>query len=99
MNQISHFDVSMTHSFLSYAESMPVSNQKVQVLIDDLRKGLIEEKMLEGQDEKNRLFSQRQKNVLLCQCILLHVQCLADVSDNNEQYNRFINDWNDIAAS
>ncbi len=97
MDQSFYFNTSMTHSFLRYAENTHIMNEKVQVLIDDLRKGLREEDQLQAQYGK--LNSQKQKNVLICQCIMLHVQCLADISDDSEPYDRFMNGWNSIAAS
>lgn len=97
MDQSFYFNTSVTHSFLRYAENTHIMNEKVQVLIDDLRKGLREEDQLQAQYGK--LNSQKQKNVLICQCIMLHVQCLADISDDSEPYDRFMNGWNSIAAS
>lgn len=90
-----NFNPSMTHPFLKYAENTPISNEKVLLLIDDLRQGLSEEDMLKTQDETNRLYSQMHKNVLTCYCIMLHIQCLADISDDRELYDRFIHDWDD----
>ena len=98
MDQTFYFNTSMTHSFLRYAESTHIKNEKVQLLIDDLRRGLLVEDHLQNQDTL-KLNSQKQKNVMLCYCIMLHVQCLADISDNCEFYNSFINDWNLLSAS
>ena len=99
MYQSFHFNSNMTHTFLRYAEKTNISNQKVLLLIDDLRKGLSEEDMLKGQAQYSKLNSQKQMNVLICQCIILHVQCLADISDDSEPYDRFMTGWNLIAAS
>ena len=99
MYQSFHFNSNMTHTFLRYEEKTNISNQRVLLLIDDLRKGLSEEDLLKGQAQYSKLNSQKQKNVLICQCIILHVQCLADISDDSEPYDRFMNGWNSIAAS
>lgn len=99
MDQTFYFNTSMTHSFLRYAENTHIMNEKVQVLIDDLRKGLREEDQLQGQTPTNKLNSQKQKNVMLCYCIMLHVQCLADICDNHELYDQFIDDWHLLSAS
>ena len=89
----------MAHTFLRYAEETKVSNQKVLLLIDDLRRGLSVEDQLKGRSQYNKWNSQKQKNVLTCECIMLHIQTLADISDDSEPYERFINGWNRIAAS
>lgn len=99
MHQSFIFNPSMTHTFLRYAEKTMVTNQKVLLLIDDLRRGLSEEDQLNGQNQYYKWKSQKQKNVLICQCIMLHIQCLADISDDSEPYDRFVNGWNRIAAS
>lgn len=49
MHQSFNFTPSMAHTFLRYAEEIKVSNQKVLLLIDDLKKGLSEEDHLKGQ--------------------------------------------------
>ena len=49
MNPSFIFYPDMTHTFLSYAEKTNVSNQKVLLLIDDLRRGLSEEDLLKKQ--------------------------------------------------
>ncbi len=99
MHQPFIFNPSMVHTFLRYAEGTKVSNQRVLLLIDDLRRGLSEEDQLNGQTQYYRWNSQKQKNVMICQCIMLHIQCLADISDDREPYDRFVNGWNRIAAS
>lgn len=99
MHQSFTFNPSMTHTFLRYAEKTMVTNQKVLLLIDDLRRGLSVEDQLLGQSQYYKWKSQKQKNVLICQCIMLHIQCLADISDDSEPYDRFVNGWNRIAAS
>lgn len=99
MHQSFNFTPSMAHTFLRYAEEIKVSNQKVLLLIDDLKKGLSEEDQLKGQAQYYKWNSQKQKNVLICQCIMIRIQCLADISYNSEPYQRFMNGWNLIAAS
>ena len=89
-----NFTPSMTHPFLRYAENAHIVNQKVLRLIDDLRKGLSEENQIQSQEQKNRLYAQKQKNVLTCYCIMLYIQCLANLSANDNPYDRFIDDWN-----
>lgn len=93
MNQLLNFIPSMTRPFLRFAESAHICNQKVLRLIDDLRQGLSEEDMIQSQDQTIRLYSQRQKNVMTCYCIMLYVQCLANFSAKGNLYDRFINDW------
>ena len=99
MDQTFYFNARMTHSFLRYAENTHISNQKVLVLIDNLRKGLSEEDMLQKQGLTEKLNFCIRKNVRTCSCIILHVQCLADISDDSEPYDRFMNGWNTISAS
>ena len=99
MHQSFNFTPSMAHTFLRYAEETKVSNQKVLLLIDDLKKGLSEEDHLKGLAQYYKWNSQKQKNVLICQCIMIRIQCLADISHDTEPYQRFMNDWNLIAAS
>ena len=99
MNQPFYFSPSMTHTFLRYAEHTNINNQKISLLISDLRRGLSVEDQLLGQSQYYKWKSQKQKNVLICQCIMLHIQCLADISDDSEPYDRFMNGWNSIAAS
>lgn len=94
MKQMFNFTPSMTHPFLRYAENAHVGNQKVLRLIDDLRQGLSEENQIQSQEQKNRLYAQKQKNVMTCYCIMLYIQCLANLSTDNNSYNRFIDDWN-----
>ena len=94
MKQMFDLSPSMTHPFLKYAESAQIDNEKVLRLIDELRAGLSEEDSLQRQDPRNRLYFQKQKNVMTCYCILLHVLCLADLSDNREPYDCFIDGWN-----
>lgn len=99
MNQTFYFNARMTHTFLRYAENSHIGNKKVLLLIDNLRKGLSEEEKLKEQGQTDKLYSSIRKNVKTCSCIMLHVQCLADISDNHEPYDRFINDWSNIMAS
>ena len=99
MDQAFYFNAKMTHTFLKYAESVHFSNQKVQSLIDDLRKGLSEVEKLHQQGQMEKMSSSIRKNVKLCSCIMLHVQCLADISDDSALYDRFINGWSNIVAS
>ena len=99
MYQSFSFNSSMTHAFLRYAEKATVINQRILLLIDDLRKGLSMEDLLQVQDQRSKWHSQKQKNVLICQSIMLHIQCLADISDDSEPYEIFMKVWNDIAAS
>ena len=94
-----NFTPSMTHPFLRYAENAHIVNQKVLRLIDDLRQGLSEEDQIQSPEQKNRLYAQKQKNVMTCYCIMLYVQCLAYLSDNGNSYNRFINDWDSTCNS
>ena len=89
----------MTHTFLRYSEHTSINNQKIRLLISDLRKGLSEEDLLKGQAQYSKLNSQKQKTVRICQCIILHVQCLADISDDSTPYDCFMNGWNNIVAS
>lgn len=99
MNQPFYFRPSMTHTFLKYAELMNINNQNIRLLISDLRKGLSEEDILQGQAQYSKLNCQKQKNVLICECIMLHVQCLADICDDSTPYDCFVNGWNNIVAS
>ena len=99
MNQPFYFRPSMTHTFLKYAELMNINNQNIRLLISDLRKGLSEEDILQGQAQHGKLNCQKQKNVLICQCIMPHVQCLADICDDSTPYDCFVNGWNNIVAS
>ena len=94
MKQMFNFTPNMTHPFLRYAENAHIGNQKVLRLIDDLRQGLSEEDMIQSPEQKNRQFAQKQKNVMTCYCIMLYVQCLANLSAKGDLYDRFINDWN-----
>lgn len=89
----------MTHSFLRYAENTHISNQKVLLLIDNLRKGISEEDMLKEQGFYDELRSQVRANVKTCCCIMLHVACLMDTRDDNEQYVNFINNWHQQQGS
>lgn len=83
----------MTHSFLRYAESMPMGNQKVQVLIDDLRKGLSEEDLLQQQEQDEKLRQRIGLNIKICYCIMFHVACQRDIHQDDMQYVNFINNW------
>ena len=94
-----NFTPSMTHPFLKFAENAHFVNQMVLQLIDELRKGLSEEDMIQNQKQTNRLFTQKQKNVMTCYCIMLHVQCLANMSDNHELYDHFISEWKNMSNS
>ena len=94
MKQMLNFTPNMTRPFLRYAENAHIGNQKVLRLIDDLRQGLSDEDMIQSPEQKNRLFAQKQKNVMTCYCIMLYVECLANLSANNNPYDRFINNWN-----
>ena len=94
-----NFTPSMTHPFLRYAENAHIANKKVLRLIDDLRQGLSEEDMIQSPEQKNRLFAQKQKNVMTCYCIMLYVQCLAYYSTNDNPYDRFLNNWNNTGNS
>lgn len=98
MNQMFDFSPSTTVPFLRYAENAHFVNEKVLHLIEDLRAGLSEEKQLQEKEQQpdRRLYFQRQKNIMTCYCILLHVQCLADLSENDEQYVRFLDGWNSV---
>ena len=99
MNPSFIFYPDMTHTFLSYAEKTNVSNQKVLLLIDNLRRGLSEEDLLKKQAKYIKWNFQKQKNLLTCQCIMIRIQCLANLSAKGNLYGHFINDWNLIAAS
>ena len=90
---------SMTHPFLKFAENAHIVNQMVLQLIDELRRGLSEEEMIQSRKQTNRLFTQKQKNVMTCYCIMLHIQCLAYNSDNYELYDHFINEWKSMSNS
>lgn len=99
MNQTFYFTARMTHAFLRYAESVHLGNQKVLLLIDNLRKGLTEEEMLLEQGYTEKLKLSIRKNVRTCGCIMLHVQCLGDLAENHEPYDRFLNGWSKITAN
>lgn len=99
MKQMFNFTPSMTHPFLRYAENAHVGNQQVLRLIDDLRQGLSEEDQIQSQEQKNRLYAQKQKNVMTCYCIMLYIQCLANLSANSNPYDRFIDNWNNNSNS
>ena len=99
MKPMLNFTPSMTHPFLKFAENAHIVNQMVLQLIDELRMGLSEEEMIQNQKQTNRLYYQEQKNVMTCYCIMLHIQCLAYMSDNNEQYNHFINEWKSLCSN
>lgn len=99
MDQTFYFNARMTHSFLRYAENTHISNQKVLVLIDNLRKGLSEEDMLQKQGDTDKLHFAVRKNVKTCCCIMLHVQCLADLAEDSTPYDRFIQDWSNTSAA
>lgn len=98
MEQLFTFNPSMTHPFLTYAENTQISNVKVLQLIDELRKGLSEEDNLQEVNQECKLYSQKQKNVMTCYCILLYIQCLAYISVEHELYDLFLNNWIAISA-
>ena len=98
MNQSFFINSGMTHTFLSYAVNMPISNQKVLQLIDDLRLGLTEEDALQSQGQAEQLELRMNENVKVCGRIMLHVQCLMDISDDREQYVNFFNSWKQYCA-
>lgn len=93
------FSPNTTHTFLEYAENAHLSNEKVLQLIDDLRDGLSREETLQSCDHAYRLYTQKQKNVMTCYCIMLHVLCLADLSEDREQYDQFLGGWNTFSAA
>ena len=94
-----NFTPSMTHPFLKFAENAHIANRKVLQLIDDLRNGLSEEELIQSQKQTNRLFTQKQKNVMTCYCIMLHIQCLAYMSDHRKLYDHFINEWKSLYSN
>lgn len=99
MDQTFNFNARMTHAFLRYAENTHIGNQKVLMLIDSLRKGLSEEEVLKKQGLTEKLKVMIRKNIRTCGCIMLHVQCLADLAEDSTPYDRFVNGWSCIAAS
>ena len=99
MEQTFYFNAEMTRTFLRYAEATQISNQKVLLLIDDLRKGLSVEEMLEKQGSMKQLHASISQNVRTCYRIMFHVLFLADLADDRSPYDRFMNGWNTISAS
>ena len=75
-----NFTPNMTHPFLRYAENAHIGNQKVLRLIDDLRHGLSEEDQIQSLEQKNRLYTQKQKNVMTCYCIMLYIHPMSGQS-------------------
>jgi len=94
MDQTFYISSSMMHTFLKYVEHMHFRDQKVLLLIDNLEKGLSEEEKLQKQGQTDKLKFRVCKNIKTCYCIMLHVQCLMDISDDCQQYANFINNWN-----
>lgn len=99
MDQTLYFNDSMTQTFLRYAEHTHISNQKVLLLIDNLKKGLSEENILKGKGQIDKLRKVISQNIRTCYCIMLHVQILADLAEDSTPYDRFVNGWLSIAAS
>ena len=63
MDQTLYFNDSMTQTFLRYAEHTHISNQKVLLLIDNLKKGLSEENILKGKGQIDKLRKVISQNI------------------------------------